>query len=71
VFVPDEVCVVWADLLEKPFEVFCRRPRLTLVIACGGRGARHAGAARLTVIAVGRGSLKALVAPFLAPLTLS
>jgi hypothetical protein len=33
------------------FEVVCRWPRLTLVIACGGQGAPHVGAAHLTVIA--------------------
>jgi hypothetical protein len=64
----DGVCVVWAGLLEKPFEVVCRQPRLMLVIACGSRGGPHTGGACLTVIAIGCGPdpLKALLAPLFA-----
>jgi hypothetical protein len=60
--------VVWADCHKKPFEVVHRRPRLTLVIACGSRGAPHAGAAHLAIVVIGRGHgpLKALLAPLFA-----
>jgi hypothetical protein len=60
--------VVWAGLLEKPFEVEHRRPRPTLVVACSGRGAPHAGAAHLTVVVIGRGRgpLKVLLASLFA-----
>jgi hypothetical protein len=56
--------------LDKPFEVVHRRPRLTLVIVCGGRSAPHARATQLTVVALGRGRgpLKALLAPLFPPL---
>jgi hypothetical protein len=61
--VPDGVCVVWVGLLEKPFELVCRRSHLTLVIVCGGLGALHVGATCLIVVAVshGRGPMKAML----------
>jgi hypothetical protein len=67
----DGVRVVWASLLEKPLEVFCRRPRRTLVVVLSGRDAPHAGAARHPVVTVvvaghGRSPLKVLFAPLLA-----
>jgi hypothetical protein len=64
----DEVCVVWADLLEKPFEVVHRWHCLTPAVACSGQGVPHVRAARLTIVAVGRGHdpLKALLAPLFA-----
>jgi hypothetical protein len=67
---PDGVYVVWAGLLEKPFEVVHRRPRLMLVIVRGGRSAPHARATRLAIVALGhgRGLLKALLAPLFPPL---
>jgi hypothetical protein len=59
----DRVCVVWAGLFEKPLEVVCRQPRLSLVAVCDGQGAFPARAACLTIIAIGHGPLKALLAP--------
>jgi hypothetical protein len=55
--VPDGVCVVWAGLFVKPFEV-------VMVVVCGGRGAPHARVARLAdvVIGHGHGPLKVLLA---------
>jgi hypothetical protein len=71
--VPDEVCVVLSSFLKEPLEVVCRRPRLTLVAACSGQSASHAGAARLPIVAIimvgcGRGPLDALLAPLFATL---
>jgi hypothetical protein len=64
----DRVCVIWAGLLEKPFEVVHRRPRLMLIVACGGWGAPHTGATRLAILAIdrGHGPLKALFVPLFA-----
>jgi hypothetical protein len=63
--VPDEVCVLWAGLLEKAFEVVHRQPHPMLVVACGSWGAPHAEGSHLTVVAVdrGHGPLKALLVP--------
>jgi hypothetical protein len=36
--VPDGVCVVWAGLLEKPFEVVCSWARLTIFAIGHGHG---------------------------------
>jgi hypothetical protein len=65
---PDGVRVVWAGLLEKPFEVVRRWPRLTLIVACGGQGAPHTGAAHLIIVVVDRGCgpMKVLLAPLFA-----
>jgi hypothetical protein len=69
--VPDEVCVVWSCLLEKPLEVVHRRPHRMLVVACDGRDAPHIGVARLPTVAIvtvshGCSPLKALFAPLVA-----
>jgi hypothetical protein len=71
--VPDRVHMVWVGFLKEPIEVVHRQPRLTLVAACGGWDASHAGATCLLVFVVivvghGRGPLKALLAPLLAAL---
>jgi hypothetical protein len=63
----DGVYVVQAGFLEEPPKVIRRRPRLTLVTACGGTDVSHAEVACLIIIAVGRdrGPLKMLLAPLL------
>jgi hypothetical protein len=63
--VPDGVCMFWAGLIEKPFEVVLRWPHLALVAECSDRDAPHARASRLAIVAVscGRGPLKVLLAP--------
>jgi hypothetical protein len=53
--------------------VVCGRPRMTFVIACGGRAVPHARATRLPIVAVimasrGCGPLKALLEPLFAAL---
>jgi hypothetical protein len=60
--------VVWACLLEKPLEVVHRRPRLTLVAACSGRGMSHARVTCLTVVDVSRSRdpLRVLLVPLFA-----
>jgi predicted flavoprotein YhiN len=65
---PNGVCVVWASLHEKPSEVVCRQPSLTLVVACGGRGVPQVGATHFAIIAVncGCGPLKAVLVPLFA-----
>jgi hypothetical protein len=71
--VPDGVCMVWTGLLKEPIEVICRWPYRVLVTVHGGRDASHIGASHLQVAAVitagrGRGPLRALLAPLIAPL---
>jgi hypothetical protein len=61
--VPDVVCVVWIGLFKKPLEVDYRRHHLLLITMCVGRRVSPTGAARLTIIAIGCGPLKALLAP--------
>jgi hypothetical protein len=72
----DGVCVVWAGILQEPFEVFRGQPRLTFVTTCGGRAVPHTRAARLPVVSIvvashSRVPLKVLLAPlFVTPDTL-
>jgi hypothetical protein len=54
--------VVLVGFLEKPPEVVRWWPHLTLVAAYSGQAAPHVGAAWLTIIAIGRGPLKPLLA---------
>jgi hypothetical protein len=50
--VPNGVHELSAGFLEEPLEVVHRRPRLTLIVVRGGRGAFHAGAVRLPIVAI-------------------
>jgi hypothetical protein len=61
--VSNRVCVVWVGLFDKPLDVVCRRPRLSLFATSGGQGVSPTGGACLAVVAVGRGPMKALLAP--------
>jgi hypothetical protein len=65
--------MVWAGFLKEALEVVCGPPRLTLVAACTGWDAPHAGATRLPgvvkiMVGHGRGTLKALLMPLFAAL---
>jgi hypothetical protein len=71
--VPDGVCVVWTGFLPEPLEVVCGRPRLTIVVTCGDRGAPHVRATHIPVLSIVvasrcHGPLKALLAPLFATL---
>jgi hypothetical protein len=69
--VPDELCVVRAGLHKESPEVVCRQPHLTLVAVCGNHDVPYARAAYLpvpTIVVVGRGPLRMLLAPLLATL---
>jgi hypothetical protein len=59
----DGVCVVWVGPFDKHLEMVHRYPHLRIITTCDGRGMSPTGATSLTIVAVGRGALKVLLAP--------